>query len=130
MLYGVEKNNKANFAGFWRLMDERRKCPRVDISFPVECDVFPGKNYFYTVTKDLSAGGAKILSDNFLPKDHHIKLKINLIDKMLDLRARVAWCNQMRASERYWVGLEFIGLSPQQQKDIGQLLTKVITPAA
>jgi c-di-GMP-binding flagellar brake protein YcgR len=106
-------------------MDERRKYPRIEISFPIECETCPDKYYFYTVTKDLSLGGAKILTENFLPKDYLMKIKINFIDKMMQVQAKVAWCNQMRVCDRYCVGLEFLNLNSQQQKDISYFLSQI-----
>lgn len=96
------------------------------ISFPIECDSCTEKNYFYTVTKDLSTAGVKIIADSFLPKDYVMKVRINLIDKMLDLLVRVAWCNQVRASDRYSAGLEFLETTPQQQQDISRFVGKLI----
>jgi c-di-GMP-binding flagellar brake protein YcgR len=106
-------------------MEEKRKYPRVAISFPVECDIYAERNYFYTVTKDLSLAGIKIIAYNFLPKDYLMKIKLNLIDKILDLRVKVAWCNQMRISDRYAAGLEFMEITPQQECDISQFLSKI-----
>ena len=106
-------------------MEERRKYPRLDVSFPVECNVLTQKIYFYTISKDLSLGGIKILSNEFIPKDHFMKLRINLIDEIVSLKARVAWCNQKRISERYLIGLEFIEMNERIQRDVFKFLNKV-----
>ncbi len=106
-------------------MQERRKYPRVDISFPVECDELQQKNYFYTVSKDLSTGGVRIVSNKFLPKNEQIKVSINLIDKMVDLTARVAWCNEVRASDNYLCGLEFIETNKSRRNEICSFLNKI-----
>ncbi|MCK9573433.1 MAG: PilZ domain-containing protein [Candidatus Omnitrophica bacterium] len=106
-------------------MQERRKHPRVDISFPVECDEMSHKNYFYTVSKDLSAGGVRIVSNKFLPKNEQIKISINLIDKMVNLNAKVAWCNEARASDNYLCGLEFIEANKSSRNEISGFLSKI-----
>jgi len=95
---------------------EKRRNSRSPISFPIECSVIPGKEYFYTVTKDLSVGGARILSDEFLSKNNCLKLNINLIDKVLGIKAKVVWCNKERASDRYYAGLEFVEI-PEENKN-------------
>jgi c-di-GMP-binding flagellar brake protein YcgR len=106
-------------------MEERRKYPRIKVSFPVECKVLSQRIYFYTVSKDLSLGGVKILSDEFIPKDNVIRLRVNLIDEMLHLKARVAWCNRKRISERYLMGLEFVELNEENQRNIFRFLNRV-----
>lgn len=106
-------------------MQDRRKYPRVDISFPVECDTLPRGNYFYTVSKDLSLGGVKIISNKFFPRNEPLKITINLIEKVVSLKARVAWCNETRAVDTYFVGLEFIGENRTSQSEILRFLNKV-----
>jgi c-di-GMP-binding flagellar brake protein YcgR len=64
----------------------------------------------------------KILSSEFLPKNNHLKLNLNLIDRVLGIKARVAWCNKDRASERYNAGLEFIEMDESVKKHIDAFL--------
>jgi len=106
-------------------MEEGRKYPRMDVSFPVECKVFPQRTYFYTVSKDLSLGGIKILSNEFIPKDNALKVNINLIDKIISLKAKVAWCNKKRISDKYLIGLEFVEISRENQSNIFKFLNRI-----
>lgn len=106
-------------------MDDKRKFPRVGVSFPVECKTLPARSYFYTVSKDLSLGGMKIISNNFLPKDDTLKVNINLIDNMLNLKAKVTWCNKERLSERYSTGLEFIETPKNSKEKLFQFLNRI-----
>jgi len=106
-------------------MENRRKNPRVGVSFPVECSVASEKNYFYTVSKDLSNNGVKILAGQALSKGASLRLNINLINKIVDVLAKVAWCNKERASERYCVGLEFLEMDKLSQETLGGFLSKV-----
>jgi c-di-GMP-binding flagellar brake protein YcgR len=106
-------------------MREKRKHPRIGISFPVECKVLPSKDYFYTVSKDLSTGGAKILSSDFLVKDDSLKLNINLIDKVLSVKAKVSWCTKEDSSQRYSTGLEFVELTEPDRDELVKFLTKL-----
>jgi len=103
-------------------MDERRKAPRVGVSFPVECNILPAKDYFYTVSKDLSVSGVKIITNDFLARNHFLKLNINLIDNVLGLKARVAWCNKERAVDRYSAGLEFVEIDEQNRQYLSSII--------
>jgi c-di-GMP-binding flagellar brake protein YcgR len=105
--------------------DNRRDSERIKISFPVECNVPAGKNYFYTVCKDLSQGGLKILSNNFLAKGNILKLNINLIDNVINLKAKVAWCSKERASERFMTGLKFVEVNKESQGALTRFLNRI-----
>jgi c-di-GMP-binding flagellar brake protein YcgR len=104
---------------------ERRRYPRVNVSFPVECEILHQKDYFYTVSKDLSMGGIRILSDKFLPKGNLVKININLINHIVGLKAKVAWCNKERITERYSVGLEFLETNEGDKKVLTSFLSSV-----
>lgn len=107
------------------MADERRKYPRYNISFPIECKRVNLPNYFYTVTKDLSLGGARVLSDDFLPKDEPFRVTLNLVKKVFNVKAKVAWCNQERYSDRYSAGLEFIDMPDSGKKLYSDFLEEV-----
>lgn len=97
-------------------MEERRKNPRLNVSFPVECSLLTKKDYFYTVSKDISASGAKILTNDFVAKNQMLKLNINFIDKVLGLKGTVIWCNREPALERYSAGVKFEELNEEDRK--------------
>ena len=107
----------------------RRKYPRIPISFPVECDILSPANYFYTVSRDLSAAGIKILSNRFFSKDNLLKVSINFVDRVMQLKARVAWCAQSRSPDTYVAGLEFVEIPAHEQKILAHFLEKIQTPA-
>jgi len=103
-------------------MQEKRKNSRINVSFPVECKSLPSRKYHYTVSKDLSVGGARIISNDLIAKNTLLKISINLIKNVLDLTARVAWCSKERFSERYLAGLEFTEMNIATQKTLLSLI--------
>jgi len=106
-------------------MDERRASPRVGISFPVECKTLPSREYFYTVCKDLSMIGIKIISNDFIPKDSFLKLHVNLVDSVVELKAKLVWCNKERCSDRYSAGLQFVEVNERGKETLSLFLDKV-----
>ena len=109
-------------------MADKRKFRRVKVPFPVECNLLPKQQrYFSTVSKDLSLGGVKILSDFFLPRGNFIKMTINLVDRVVDVKAKVAWCNKERVSYRYSVGLEFVEINEPKRKTLSTFLDTVLS---
>ncbi|MDD5195114.1 MAG: PilZ domain-containing protein [Candidatus Omnitrophica bacterium] len=106
-------------------MNERRNSFRAGVSFPVECNLLPQRNYFYTVSKDLSVSGIRIVSNDFLSCGNCLKLNINLIDKVVDLKAQVVWCSKERVADRYVAGLKFMEISENNKGELSQLLKKI-----
>ncbi len=106
-------------------MEEKRKNPRFNVSFPIECTALPSRKYFYTVTKDLSIEGARIISDNFLPKEEPFKVNVNLIDKMIDLEAKIAWCKNESRQHRYSAGLKFQNINLGDKKELSRFIQSI-----
>ncbi|RLC33489.1 MAG: hypothetical protein DRZ76_04270 [Candidatus Nealsonbacteria bacterium] len=106
-------------------MEERRQYPRIGISFPVECKTLPSKNFSYTVSKDLSLGGVRVFTTNAIPKGRVIKVNINLIDEVLNLKAKVIWCNKERIANRYSMGLLFVEATNTVKEKLFQFLNKI-----
>lgn len=103
-------------------MREKREYNRINISFPIEYRILPLSKYFYTVSKDLSLGGAKIITNTFVPKNKLVKVNLNLIDKLLRFNAKVVWCNKKRQSEEYFIGLEFERISETAKEEFSDFL--------
>jgi c-di-GMP-binding flagellar brake protein YcgR len=106
-------------------MKEKRQFSRVNISFPVEYKHGALKDYAYTVSKDLSVGGVKILSDSFIPKNNLLKVNINIIDKVLQMDAKTVWCSREKTFKRYSVGLRFIDTTELSKKALSRFLNTI-----
>lgn len=105
---------------------ERRELGRISISFPIECLTLPERNsIFYTVCKDLSSNGIRILSESFLPEGGNMKININLIDEMAAVKAEVIWCNKEARSHRYYAGLRFMEVSDSNKKHLAHFIDKI-----
>ena len=101
---------------------EKRAYPRIEISFPVECGLLAQNSYFYTVSKNVSIGGLKIIANEFLSKNSLVKIHINLIDRLLKAKAKVNWCNKEPVAERYFVGLEFLEMEEEDRQLLIQFI--------
>ncbi len=106
-------------------MKEKRRFVRIHVSFPVECKTLPSQVYFYTVSKDLGLGGLKIISKDFLSKDSFVTVNVNLIDRILNAKGKIVWCNNRRASERYISGIEFIEMNQINRIELFELINLV-----
>jgi len=84
--------------------------------------MLPSHDYFYTVSKDLSLIGAKIVSNEFMPRNGLLKVSLNLINRMLDLKARIVWCSRERASDRYSAGVEFVEVGTPSRDELSKFI--------
>ena len=104
-------------------MENKREEPRAKVSFPVACDVLPQRSYFYTVCKDLSNSGIRLITNDFMPQGNSLKINLNLIDKVVNMRAKVMWCNKERYADRYYAGLKFIDIDEENRAYLGNFLS-------
>lgn len=72
------------------------------------------------MTRDLSLGGVRFISDNFIPAHSVLRLEIKLeyghFEKTIYAIARLIWIREIFDDERYEVGAEFIDISGEDLK--------------
>jgi len=106
---------------------ERRKFVRLNVGCEVNYKVLnvePPK-FIKSKTKNISAGGICLIADEKLNPGTLLELNFHLPDKAITIRAkgRVAWVNPFKIAnekERFDCGIEFVEISPKDQKIINQ----------
>ena len=97
-------------------MDEKRKEKRIEEEIKVAIKLLPedkyqhDKNVVYALTKDISSGGVKIVTDKLLPVDTVMKMELTLakIRKLVEATAIVRWVNRLYDDDVFEMGLEFV----------------------
>lgn len=110
---------------------ERRRFPRLNYFESVRFrDVFNPHSFCGSLARDLSVGGVRVTTEEFLPKDHRVVLLLQLPGVQETIRAisRVAWVRKEQASERFECGLEFIGISPRDQGLLAAHVERGVVP--
>jgi len=97
-------------------MGENRKRPRFRIANTVRCEDLIDNRPFYTVIRDISSGGIKLTSEDFIGIDRQVRVKINLVDASVEGLGKVVWCNQQPYSNRFQIGIEFTDINSTGQK--------------
>lgn len=88
---------------------DRREFPRVRYAEPVGIEnpvplVIEGG-----LSCDLSVGGLRLNVSDFIPAGTELTVQIRLNNgRVEDCRARVAWVEKQRFSDRYYIGLRFL----------------------
>jgi hypothetical protein len=70
----------------------------------------PVNRFSYNLTKDISASGAKLRSNCFLPKGALLKINLTLNDPLRIIRVlgRVQWVRSVFTNELFEVGVMFV----------------------
>ena len=97
-------------------MNERRKEPRVREENKIILEAISGIDAFcqkkvdYALTKDISIGGARILSDTHFPEGTRFKIALTLSrsKQVIDLEGEVKWVKDRPDEGLYEMGVEFI----------------------
>ena len=104
--------------------ENRRAYPRHDLLVTVRHSGEESDDEWMS-TRDVSAGGMRLLSDRALEKFDHLKLEILLPDgSWLAVVTKVAWSVKLdvNAPAEYEVGLRFTGLTPEDMERMKPLL--------
>ena len=100
-------------------MEERRKAIRLKEEDELTISVLSGASnlpkdkIIYTLSKDISASGARIQAYSFLPVDTLLNIKVTLKHppRMITALGKVKWVRSLIADEFFEAGLEFVNTS-------------------
>ena len=82
---------------------------------PISKDKLPsGKKIIYPLTKDISMGGVKILTNTFLPINTFLRIELSLKNapRLIIAIGKVRWVKTHYAEELFETGIEFMEMSP------------------
>ncbi len=94
--------------------EEKRRNQRVRFQEAVDFQIKDTPHVAGSLACDLSEGGIKINLNDFVPLNTEIDLTLffNKEPNIITLSGKVVWIRQIPFSERYQLGLEFIGNDP------------------
>ncbi len=110
-----------------RGMKEKRKEPRIPGEDKVVMSLIDGtplpapKDAYFSLTRDISAGGVRLITDAPVPVDSDVRLEIVLskVRKIAKAKGKVRWVGPIYGEGVYEVGIEFTDISPES---IGAIL--------
>jgi len=110
------------------LGSDRRRYPRWQTRFPVRFRLL-GKPSVYvgSLSRDISAGGVKIIADQFVPKNATLEVEIFLenVKRLVPAHARVVWLEQLPyGSDSFRLGLEFNEINPRDRQYLQRLVSE------
>ena len=89
-------------------VQERRQFKRVKLSEPVQYHPKDSLNISGSLSRDISEGGLRLTTSEFIPLDTELALSIQLsAEEVIDCLGKVVWVEQLPHTERYQAGLKF-----------------------
>jgi len=112
-------------------MDERRKAPRLEEEHEVTITVVSGgenppkEKVIYNRSKDISASGARIQANIFLPVDTLLMIEMTLktVRQVITVIGKVKWIKIVYGDEAYEAGVEFVNTPADAIKKLGDYVS-------
>lgn len=102
--------------------EEKRRCSRLNLSLPLHYQIRGSQEFGNTVTKNISTGGVSFIIDRFIKPQTRIILDINILSKNINSIGIVRWAGNLPHSDKYQVGLEFVGITPTNKNYISDYI--------
>ena len=101
-----------------------RRFTRIPFKRPVRFSAFNGERCDSHIAQDLSQGGLRMLSSEFIPVHSVVSVQIQLKDreKVMDVQGRVVWVRYNPMTETYQMGLEFADDAAFQRAMISEFI--------
>lgn len=95
---------------------EKRKLARLPIDLPFNYKVRGYAEFGSGIAKDISAGGLRFLSDEYIKPLTCVMFEINVLSRVINSAGMIRWSVPFSHSNRYQAGLEFLELDPLTRK--------------
>jgi hypothetical protein len=105
-------------------MAEQRKDQRFREEKKVVIEFYPGgknlrpNNVTYALTRDVSEGGVRLLTDRYFPIGTLLKITLSLTRtrQIVNVVAKVKWVQNFQTSDLYEMGIEYMREIPESVK--------------
>ena len=97
---------------------EKRQNIRFNISTPLRYQIRGSQDFGNTVTKNISKGGASFVVDKFIRPQTRLAVDFSILSRNINSIGSVRWAGVIPHSDKYQVGLEFIGIDPKDKNYI------------
>lgn len=97
------------------LQKERRRFTRIKKQCPVSYCVLPQIKIKRKMSLDLSQGGLRFISEDFIPLNSKLKIEIDLDNppRLINAIAQLVWIKEIFANEYFNVGVRFLEISKE-----------------
>ena len=108
-------------------MKNKRKHSRAKISLPIYFQDTNSRKLFYTIFKNISEGGLKLVTEKSLTPGQSILFEMELVSSIVKGEGKVTWSSNERNSEKCVAGIEFTNMDEKAKKALCEFLLKMTT---
>lgn len=94
---------------------ENRCFPRLEFHSKIRYQYRGKPDFDSGISRDISCGGLRLTSEQFIPTSTLIMLEINVLNRILRPVGKVAWSMPLAHSNRNQTGIEFVEFNPVEQ---------------
>jgi Tfp pilus assembly protein PilZ len=112
---------------------EKRGNSRINARLPLQFKDIqrPIETYSGSITKDISSGGLRFASSEFVSIFTRLLLEVSVPSFSRPIKAisKVAWIQKMPRSNQYDVGLQFMDMTEEDKKSLKSFISNSPAPA-
>lgn len=109
---------------------ERRQHPRIRTRIPLEYKNLRGvgKEIKGVLAKDISEGGIRFTSSEFLSLANRLVVTINIPTSARQVKAiaKIAWIKKLPSGDTYEIGNQFLEISKEDKQEVARYVKTVI----
>ncbi len=109
------------------MLANQRRSSRINCLLPLRLTIPGTRQVTETLTKDLSLHGLRCLSPMGHPVSTRVMLELSLgtHHEPLTAQGRISWLQVLPNSEQFHLGVEFVGLSTYDTRQLSVYLAKI-----
>lgn len=113
---------------------ERRKFPRINARLPLQFKDIqrPIETFSGTLTKDISEGGVRFISSEFLSIFTRLLIEASIpsFSRPIKSISKVAWIRKVPHGSQYDIGVQFMDMTEEDRKQLASFIAKSPAPKA
>ena len=113
-------------------VNEKRQVPRINARLPLQFKDIqrPIETYSGTLTKNISEGGIRFISAEFLSIFTRLLLEVSIPSFSRPIKAisKVAWIRKVPRSNHYDVGVQFMDITEEDKRQLAAFIAKSPAP--
>ena len=105
---------------------EKRQHLRIGLRLPIRYQITSTEEFGNTLTSNISLGGVRIFTDQFMPPDTKLNLEINFINlsKMINAFGNTVWSQRIPYTDRYEAGINFTEITQKDKEEFLECLNR------
>jgi len=97
-------------------LEDHRRFPRVKVQAALHYQVRGKPDFSNSIADNISLGGLRFSDHSFIAPETILMLEVNVLSRVLNPIARIAWSHPISHADKFQFGVEFIEFEHSQKK--------------